>query len=354
MYRTIGTSNYTLALMIYLLVGVQGCSLFSKEEAYFSSKQFDRVSDSFHNSNGSQNSKSFLEFFSFLKEFLFRPDDPYEKEGFPLRKPQLRFSSEKTSVMWIGHSSLLVWLNGKTILTDPIFSNRASPFSILGPKRVVPPALSLDELPRIDFVIISHSHYDHLDLKTIRKLANKNKKTIFFVPLGLKELLENVGVREVLELDWWDEIRMSDLTFISTPAHHWSARTLLDRNKSLWSSWMVVSKDFRFFFAGDTGYSDDFSEIRNRVGQPDLAAIPIGSYSPRSFMKNFHVSPEEAVDIFLDLGAKKAVAIHWGTFKLSTEPLAEPPKKLKSALKAKSISQDLFKVLGHGETLLLD
>ena len=346
--------KYATSLVLCLSVSILGCSHFSRDEGYSSSKQFDRVSSSFHNSNGSQNSKSFFDFLSFLQKFILRTADPFEKEGFPWRKPDLHFSSEQPSVTWIGHSTLLVRFHGKTILTDPIFSTRASPFSIIGPKRVVPPALSLDELPPIDFVVISHSHYDHLDLKTIKKLAIKSKKTVFFVPLGLKDLLEGVGARKVFELDWWDEIRMDDITFIATPAHHWSARSLLDRNKSLWASWMVVSQHFRFWFAGDTGYSDDFTEIRKRVGEPDLAAIPIGAYSPRSFMKNSHVNPGEAVDIFLDLGAKKAVAIHWGTFKLSTELLDEPPKKLQSALEAKNISQDLFRVLDHGETLFTD
>ena len=346
--------KYATSLVLCLSVSILGCSHVSREDGYSSSKQFDTVSSSFHNSNGSKNSKSFFEFLSFLKKFILRTADPFEKEGFPWRKPDLNFSSEQPSVTWIGHSTLLVRFHGKTILTDPIFSTRASPFSIIGPRRVVPPALSLHELPPIDFVVISHSHYDHLDLKTIKELAIKRKKTVFFVPLGLKELLEGVGVSKVFELDWWDEMRMDDITFIATPAHHWSARSLLDRNKSLWASWMVISQHFRFWFAGDTGYSNDFTEIRKRVGEPDLAAIPIGAYSPRSFMKNAHVNPGEAVDIFLDLGAKKAVAIHWGTFKLSTELLAEPPKKLQSALKAKNISRDLFKVLDHGETLFIN
>ena len=351
---TIYRFKFSINLILCFSVSVVGCSHVSRDKGYPSSKQFDTVSSSFHNSNGSQNSKSFFDFLSFLQKFILRTVDPFEKEGFPWRKPDLQFSSEQPSVTWIGHSTLLVRLNGKTILTDPIFSTRASPFSILGPKRIVPPALSLCELPPIDFVVISHSHYDHLDLKTIKELAIKSNKTVFFVPLGLKGLLEGVGARKVFELDWWDEIRMNDLSFIATPAHHWSARSLLDRNKSLWASWMVVSQQFRFWFAGDTGYSDDFTEIRKRVGEPDLAAIPIGAYSPRSFMKNSHVNPGEAVDIFLDLGAKKAVAIHWGTFKLSTELLDEPPGKLQSALEAKNISQDLFKVLDHGETLFLD
>ena len=346
--------KYATSLVLCLSFSILGCSHVLRNEEYSSSKQFDRVSSSFQNSNGSQNSKSFLEFLSFLQKFILRTADPFEKEGFPWQKSDLHFSSEQPSVTWIGHSTLLVWFNGKTILTDPIFSTRASPFSIIGPKRVVPPALSLHELPPIDFVVISHSHYDHLDLKTIKELAIKRKKTVFFVPLGLKDLLEGVGARKVFEMDWWDEIRMDDMTFIATPAHHWSARSLLDRNKSLWASWMIVSQNFRFWFGGDTGYSDDFTEIRKRVGEPDLAAIPIGAYSPRSFMKNSHVNPREAVDIFLDLGAKKAVAIHWGTFKLSTELLDEPPEKLQFALEAKNISQDLFKVLGHGETLFLD
>ncbi|GIR49194.1 MAG: hypothetical protein CM15mP58_12910 [Burkholderiaceae bacterium] len=226
--------KYATSLVFCLSVSILGCSHFSRDEVYSSSKQFDRVSASFQNSNGSQNSKSFFDFLSFFQKFIQRTVDPFEKEGFPWQKPDMHLSSEQPSVTWIGHSTLLVRFNGKTILTDPIFSTRASPFSIIGPKRVVPPALSLHELPPIDFVVISHSHYDHLDLKTIKKLVIKRKKTVFFVPLGLKDLLEGVGARKVFELDWWDEIRNGRYNIYCNPAHHWSARSLFDRKKEFW------------------------------------------------------------------------------------------------------------------------
>ena len=189
-------NKYATSLVLCLSVSILGCSHFSKDERYSSSKQFDRVSSSFHNSNGSQNSKSFFDFLSFLQKFLLRTADPFEKEGFPWRKPDLPLSFEQPSVTWIGHSTLLVRFNGKTILTDPIFSNRASPFSILGPKRVVPPALSLYELPPVDFVVISHSHYDHLDLKTVKELAIKSKKTVFFCTIRVEGFVRRCWCQE--------------------------------------------------------------------------------------------------------------------------------------------------------------
>jgi len=332
----------------------QGCSHFTNDEPYLESKQFNRISASFHNSNGKENSKNFAELFSYFVDFLLRPADPAETEGFPLNHEKRQSKTSRPSLTWIGHSSLLVRIRGKTILTDPVFSKRASPFSLIGPRRIVPPAFALNELPEIDFVVISHSHYDHLDLKTVRYLATRNKTTTFFVPLGLKKLLESVGATEVFELDWWDQVQTDDLTFIATPAHHWSARTFFDRNKTLWSSWMITSENFKFFFAGDTGYSSDFKEIKKNLGSPDVAAIPIGAYAPRAFMKGNHVNPTEAVNIFQDLQAKTAIAIHWGTFKLSTEPLREPPEKLRSELERRNIKPDRFIILNHGETLIPD
>jgi N-acyl-phosphatidylethanolamine-hydrolysing phospholipase D len=216
---------------------------------------------------------------------------------------------------------------------------------------VVAPALRMAELPHIDAVVISHNHYDHLDRATVQRLAAQaNGSARFFVPLGLKAWFAGIGIREVTELDWWDEARFRGLQFTLTPVQHWSSRTPWDRDQTLWGGWLVEAPHFRFFFAGDTGYSQDFADIGRRLGYVDLAAIPIGAYEPRWFMQIMHVNPEEAVKIHQDLHARHSVAMHWGTFILADEPLDEPPHRLAAARRAAGISPEIFFVMKHGET----
>lgn len=267
-------------------------------------------------------------------------------------------NSPNPSLTWIGHATFLVRFAGLNILTDPQFSDRASPLSWAGPQRVVPPAYQVHELPEIDAVIISHDHYDALDVATVRQLATHNhqRPLTFLVPLGLKAWFDDLNIESVnvVELDWGQSHRINSVTFTAEPSQHWGKRTLFDAFERLWASWVVASGEHRFFFAGDTGYSPHFKNIGNKYGHFDLALLPIGAYEPRWFMKPYHVNPEEAVKIHLDIKSRYSVAMHWGTFILSDEPLNEPPVKLAAALQKYHIPETRFEVLKHGQTRFLD
>jgi len=275
----------------------------------------------------------------------------------------LRHNREQPALTWIGHASFLLQLGGLNILTDPHLTARASPLAFAGPARIVPPAIALRELPHIDAVVISHNHYDHLDLRTVKHLARQaGGSPRFFVPLGLKSWFAGRGMHDAVELDWWDRASHRGLDFHLVPVQHWSARGARDRDTTLWGGWMIelpsrTSNDgtaFRFFFAGDTGYSRDFADIAARFAPIDLAALPIGAYDPRWFMQVMHVNPEEAVQIHLDLHARRSVAMHWGTFILTDEPMDEPPHRLALARQAAGLRGEDFFVMRHGETRRLD
>ncbi len=320
----------------------------------YESRNFDAEARVFENTDGTKNNKSFTELLGLFASYFTRPDDPDEKTGFPVITSDAdMLATLKDEIIWAGHSTLIVNHGGVNIMTDPIFSNRASPVQFSGPKRVTPLPFHVRDLPPIDAVVISHSHYDHLDKGAIIDLSRYQPDIQYYVPLGLKPMLESWGAKHVTEMDWWDEANVNGLKITATPVKHWSSRTPFDRNKTLWSGWMITWPDFSFYFAGDTGYSDDFKVTRARLGAPDLAAIPIGAYDPRDFMEASHINPEEAVQVLIDLEAKKAVPIHWGTFKLTLEPMAEPPVKLQKALDAARSDGQLagqeFVILKHGE-----
>ncbi|NDY42447.1 MBL fold metallo-hydrolase [Dissulfurirhabdus thermomarina] len=269
---------------------------------------------------------------------------------------RLRAPGDAPSVTWIGHATVLLQVAGRNLLTDPHFSGRASPVGWAGPRRVVPPGVPLADLPPIHGVLISHDHYDSLDRPTIQALLRRpgGGATVFFVPLGLGPWLRDLGARRVVELDWWEAATLDGLRVTAVPAKHWSKRALLGRNRTLWAGWVVEAPGLRFYFAGDTGYDPAlFREIGRRLGPFDLAAIPIGAYEPRWFMAPYHVTPEEALRIHLDVGARRSVAIHWGTFILTDEPLDEPPRRLARARAAAGLPPGAFVVLRHGETLRL-
>jgi L-ascorbate metabolism protein UlaG (beta-lactamase superfamily) len=239
----------------------------------------------------------------------------------------LRANSSQATVTWIGHSTLLVQMDGVNFLTDPIWASRSGPFSgFVGVGRYTPPPIAFDDLPRIDFVLISHDHYDHLDEPTVRHLAQQFNPR-FVVPLGIKKWLVDRGITNVVELDWGESVTIDGLTIVCTPAQHGSGRTLLDQGHRLWSSWAVLGSK-RFYFAGDTGYYRHFKEIGEALGPFDLAALPIGSYTPRALAKPVHMSPEEALEAWTDLHAKKFLGIHWGTFALAREAYDEPPHRI--------------------------
>ena len=230
----------------------------------------------------------------------------------------------KNYAVWIGHSTYLLNNGDLTILTDPVFSKRASPFSWAGPKRLIAPAISLEELPRIDVVTVSHNHYDHLDIVSLKTLYKLNPNALFLVSKGDMDLLVRSGIQNVTEFLWWENIKVKNTLFTFTPVQHWSARGFRDRNKSLWGGWFMQSSDRTIYHAGDTGYSDDFKETRSRLGSPDFAMIPIGGYDPLWFMRYHHVNPLESIQIALDLGVPKSFGMHWGTFRLTDEDILEP------------------------------
>ena len=234
-------------------------------------------------------------------------------------------------LIWIGHATFLLNTGDSRILFDPVFSDRASPFSIVGPKRIIPPAMEISELPKVDIVLISHNHYDHLDRWSLIEIKKANPEAKFLVPQGDKALLIGMGIESVFEFNWWESISMRKLELTFTPAQHWSSRSLFDRNHSLWGSWFVRDDNNTFFHAGDTGYSRDFVEIRKKLGDVDYAMIPIGAYDPRWFMSYQHVNPEEAVSIAKDMAAGVSFGMHWGTFILTDEPIMEPKQRLEKA-----------------------
>jgi N-acyl-phosphatidylethanolamine-hydrolysing phospholipase D len=245
-----------------------------------------------------------------------------------------------------------------------VFSERASPVASFGPRRAQPPGLSLAQLPRIDVVLVSHNHYDHLDEASVKALnAQAGGPPLFVVPLGLKAWFADIGIQRVTELDWWDALRLDApggaVEVVLTPAQHWSGRTLADRLATLWGGFAVFAPDLHLIYTGDTGYSPDFKEIRRRFAKRqtdagfDVALIPVGAYEPRWFMASQHVNPAEAVQIHLDLGATRAVGVHWGTFNLADESLDEPPKALADARRAAGLADEAFQVLAIGQTLKL-
>jgi len=279
----------------------------------------------FSNSDGMKNEKSLSE----VLKWSWSREEP--KKEFIKTNENINLNSLKDRehyALWIGHSTFLINNGDLTILTDPIFSERASPLNFAGPKRLIKPVIKIKDLPEVDVITISHNHYDHLDVNSLRKIQKKFPNVKILVPKGDLKLLKNYNLNNGFEFLWWEEIIFDNTKFIFTPAQHWSARGLRDRNKSLWGSWFIKTEEKNIFHAGDTGYSDDFIEIRNRLGPVDFAMIPIGAYDPQWFMSYSHVNPEEALNIAKDLDAKKSIGMHWGTFILTDEPVLEPRERL--------------------------
>ena len=255
-------------------------------------------------------------------------------------------------VIWVGHSTFLIKKSGVTILTDPIFSERASPLKNFGPKRLIPPALQIEDIPKIDFVTVSHNHYDHLDTRSLKEISALHPDAVFLVPSGDLKLLKRNKINNVYEFDWWESFKDKNFEFTFTPVQHWSKRSLFDRNKSLWGGWYITHIDYSMYHAGDTGYSGDFIETRKRLGAPKYAFIPIGAYDPEWFMSDSHVNPEEAVQIMLDLKAERGFGMHWATFTLTDEDTIEPKIRLENAT-SNSNSLDFISIV-PGEVINLD
>jgi N-acyl-phosphatidylethanolamine-hydrolysing phospholipase D len=291
--------------------------------------------------------------------FLWRAgfyDDTHTLElapqDFAYPMPKTPIDTGKPRAVWLNHSSFLVQFGGKTLLTDPIWSNRCSPLPFLGPKRRHLPPLEIEQLPKIDYVLISHNHYDHLDYKSIKKLFKLYPHILWFVPTGVKKWFLHQGITNVVESGWWDETILKEgLKVTSVPSQHFSGRRISDLNKTLWTGWVVENLDInkRVYFVGDTGYNPfDFKKIGEQFGFMDLSLIPIGSYLPRRFMSPVHIEPADAVKIHKEVKSVLSLAMHWKTFRLSDEPMHQPPYDLFLALQKEKMDPLTFLAVEPG------
>jgi N-acyl-phosphatidylethanolamine-hydrolysing phospholipase D len=267
-----------------------------------------------------------------------------------------RAAPDHFTLTWIGHTSFLIQVGALNVLTDPIWSDRASPVQFAGPRRWVPPAIDFDRLPPIDAVFLSHDHYDHLDSATVSRLSARFPAAIWYAPLGVGAFLRRHGAREVSENDWWDKSTVGDLRMTCVPAQHFSGRTIGNRNNTLWCGWTLRSTSHSVFFAGDTALHPEFRAIGEQCGPFDLAILPIGAYDPRWFMAAVHMDPNDCIEAVAQLDAGQQgrrlvmAAAHWGTFKLTDEPMNEPPQLMRELWNATGRSAHNLWVMQHGET----
>ncbi len=305
---------------------------------------------------------------------FFNPNDPKDHRFYDLitflvtrdkkvwpdtvdNEPALNLSAPRSdgevAVTFVNHATVLLQFNGYTILTDPVWSERVGPISFIGPKRVRKPGFPFDQLPKIDIVLISHNHYDHLDAETLKKLIARFQP-IIFVPLGDKSLIQSLGAHHVHEMDWWDSVKvLRHLEITFAPTRHFSGRSLFGFDKSLWGSYVMNVHGRKIYFGGDSGYSPYYQAIEHRFGPMDLSFLPIGSYEPRWFMKAVHMNPEESVLAHRDLKSRETIGIHFGTFQLSDEKIDQPEIELSAALKKLSVAPGTFIVLKEGQTRIV-
>lgn len=285
-----------------------------------------------------------------------RPRDP-DPSVFARLQPAFvvpRAGRSELTITWAGHSSLLIQLAGLNVLTDPIWSARASPVRFAGPRRWVAPGIAFDDLPPLDVVLLSHNHYDHLDDRTVRRLTRRFPDAEWIVAMGLAPFVRARGAHpdRIVELDWWQEHTVGALRIAATPAQHFSSRGFGDRGDTLWCGYaLAANSGARVYFAGDTGYHPEFGRIGERYGPFDVALLPIGAYEPRWFMRYLHMNPEEAVAACREVQGRVMVPIHWGTFKLTDEAMDEPPVRARSAWLAAGLPDGGYRQLAHGETL---
>jgi L-ascorbate metabolism protein UlaG (beta-lactamase superfamily) len=276
-------------------------------------------------------------------------------ESWPLEHvdtPPARVEGDDLRLAYVGHASILLQTRGLNVLLDPVWSERVSPLSFLGPKRVNPPGIAFDALPKIDLVLVSHGHYDHLDLATLSRLAAVHAPRIV-TTLGHDTIMKTHDASIRAEaFDWGDRVEIGNGVAVHlAPMRHWTARGLFDRNKALWAAFIIETPAGHIYHIGDTGYGDGhhFREARRRFGGFRLAILPIGAYEPRWFMNEQHMNPEEAVQVMLDSGAERALAHHWGTVQLTNEAIEAPRLALAEALKARDIDPARFRAIRPGE-----
>jgi len=302
-----------------------------------------------------------LKFLAGRRKQARAPNPP--RNSFPTAAPAVsrpRARSSEFSATWIGHSTVLLQIGGLNVITDPVFSQRAFPIQWMGPRRLMEPGLPITALPPIDVVLPSHNHYDHLDRHAVKQIAKRHPGAKWIVPLGLADYIRPWGAREIVELEWWQESSIDGLRVTATPARHFSGRGLRDRNRSLWCGFALEISGFRAYFAGDTAYHPEFGEIGRKCGPFDLAMIPIGAYDPRWFMHVVHLDPEEAVRAYQDLVAPHPdktrplmLGIHWGTFRLTDEPMGEPPVRAAARWREAGLDERLLWIARFGETRVI-
>ncbi len=280
-------------------------------------------------------------------------------EDFSFPNPKIEIDHSLPQVTWVNHSTFLVSSNGVNILTDPIWRDRCSPVNFFGPKRKHDPSISICGLPEIHYIVISHNHYDHLDRDAVLNLHKRFPNITWMIPKKVSGWFLRRKITKIIELDWWEahHEEVLPISFHYVPSQHFSGRGLFDKNRSLWGGWVVEfnQSDFskkRVYFVGDTGYNEmDFKEIGNRFEEMHLSLIPIGTYSPNEFMKPVHICPEEAVNIHMAVGSKLSIGSHWKTFRLSSEPLEQPPYDLFCTLEKRKLHHQTFRVLEPGQTI---
>ena len=296
----------------------------------------------------------FLDFLKFSLPFAFVKDKwPEWIDAAPKKIPRQRQTGDEISVTYINHATVLIQVDGINIITDPIFSRRTSSLSWIGPKRVRNPGVNFADLPDIDVILISHNHYDHLDIESLKLLHAKNPENqppLILSGLGNGLLFDDTGFSNFKDLDWDDSVHFRDIEFIFTETRHRSGRGILDQNGTLWGGFVIKSRRGNIYFAGDSGYGPHFKKTYNTHGDFILALLPIGAYEPRWFMKIAHLNPQDAVTAHMDLNTPKSMGLHFGTFQLTYESINQPVIDLKRALKDKQVPESDFIVPEFGET----
>jgi len=303
----------------------------------------------FYNPHVIKTRRRFLDLILWMVGYYRDPPPQRPEAGFSYPLPDQTFDPNRPWAQWINHSTYLVSFEGSHFLTDPIWSKRCSPVSFLGPKRKHPPALSMEKLPKIDYVLISHDHYDHLDKKSVEKLHQLFPNLLWVVPHGVKKWFKSRGIERVVELEWWQHVDIDSFRITAVPSQHFSGRVHF--NKTVWAGYVVESlhKEQRFYFVGDTGYNPyDFKTIGEKWKSFDLALIPIGAYSPRVFMGPVHICPSEAVQIHKEVGSNLSLGMHWKTFRLADEPMDQPPYDLFRALHEAKVDPATFLAIDPG------
>lgn len=336
--------SYNLFVLSSLLIGFSSCT--------------NKIQ--FENPDGYQIRKSLhLSWVSFITRRILKSRNSYQNilnEYHLTRKEALKelhrnVIKDKDYVTWVGHATFLIRINETTVLTDPFFSDIAGKFGF-GPKRYLPITINIDDLPKIDLIICTHNHYDHLDIKSLKKIRRKFGGDIqVFCPLGLSKYFKQCGFKRVRELHWYEKSRYRDLDIFCLPSIHNSGRSLFDKNKTLWCSFGLKSDSFTLYFSGDTAYHPKlFKEIHNLIGDCDLCILGIGAYEPKDLLGQYHTNPEEAVQIAIDFNAKNIVGMHWGTLNLSDEPCDEPIKRFEQAAHLNGFKSESIWLMKIGET----